>query len=491
MRLWMVAATMAVIALATTARADQPRIGPSFDCAEVHSPGSQLICGSPDLARTDLRFVQAYYALRQKVGEAGWQTLKTEAVDFENRTLQQCGIPLAGPLPPGVTSMAHCLSAEYERQRAVWLSRLSGPVLEEAQRPIEQHVALQRDLQVMGFLPSTATIDGVYGAATRSAILAWQNARGLPATGFLGDQDSAKLEEQVSTSTTPPTGVIPPDINRLINQWGELSDQCRGSITPDDNATKISCDKLNKLVLELNLRGWCFGTSEQIEAEKRWQQCPTPAEHIARAVSALRQVQQKLAASRIAATQAYQNMASLRMAARNWLGCSGGTDNDCMNNTASAVAESNDAAAQGQWNTLWIAEVFQEMAGNSVGKDLPNTQVKVEALGAAFSSASPASESDLVRIARTASESMALLADIQGEVLMRKMGNDILDNMARVQVSFHGVFSSITEPGRRAALALLDAANLLDRAESEVDMATEILGVPSGHALINTLPHHQ
>ena len=486
------AVAQAVLAQSLPPPAASPaRVGPSFDCAAVHTPAAQLICSSPDLSRIDLMFTQTYYALRQQVGEAGWQALKVEAVDFENRTLQRCGVPATGLLPPDPGPWVACLSAAYERQRGVWLSRLSGPALEEAQRPIDQHVALQRDLQSLGFLPPTATIDGAYGAATRSAILAWQGAHGLPATGLLGNQDSATLEEQVLTSTTPSTGAIPPDIDRLINQWGELSDQCRGSITPDDNATKISCDELNKLVLRLDLRGWCFGTSDQSEAEKRWRQCPTPAAHIALAVNALRQVQQELAASRIAAAQAYHSTASLRMGARNWLGCSGGTDNDCMNNTASAVAGSNDAAAQGQWNTLWIAEVFREMAEDSIGKDLPNTQAKVEALGGAFGSAPPASENDLVSVAQSASESMALLAEIQGGVLMRKMGNDTLDNMARIQVSFHGAFASITEPGRRAALVLLDAANLLDKAESEVDMATEPLGVPSGHVLINTPTRHQ
>jgi hypothetical protein len=145
-------------------------------------------------------FVQAYYALRQQVGETGWQALKVEAVDFENRTLQRCGVPAAGLLPPDPGPWVACLTAAYERQRTVWLSRLSGQAAEEARRPIERHVALQRDLQSLGFLPPTANIDGVYGAATRAAILAWQSARGMPATGFLGDQDEATLDSQVSNS---------------------------------------------------------------------------------------------------------------------------------------------------------------------------------------------------------------------------------------------------------------------------------------------------
>jgi hypothetical protein len=181
------------------------RVGPSFDCGAVHTPGAQLICSDDNLSRTDLIFVQAYYAMRQQVGPAGWQALKAEAVDFEDRTLQQCGVPVAGSLPPQPGPSATFVSAEYERQRAVWLSRLSGPAAEEARRPIEQHIELQRGLQTLGFLPPTEKIDGVYGAATRAGILAWQQSQAVPLTGFLGDADSVRLAQQVALAQPLPT----------------------------------------------------------------------------------------------------------------------------------------------------------------------------------------------------------------------------------------------------------------------------------------------
>ena len=194
---------MAAVLLAVTA-APAWAIGPSFDCAAVHTPAAQLICSSPDLSRIDLMFVQAYYALRQQVGPAGWQTLKAEAVDFENRTLRRCGVPAAGLLPPDPRPWVACLSAEYERQRTVWLSRLTGAAREEASRPVDQHVTLQRDLQSLGFLLPTATIDGVYGEATRSAIQAWQQSRGAVVTGFLGNQDAITLAHLIHRTSRPP-----------------------------------------------------------------------------------------------------------------------------------------------------------------------------------------------------------------------------------------------------------------------------------------------
>lgn len=182
-------------------------IGPSFDCTATHSPGAQVICSSPGLSRTDLIFVQAYYALRQEVGESGWQALKVEAVEFENRALQQCGIPLTGPLPAIGPNMVPCLSTQYEQQRIAWFSRLSAPASEEARRPIEQHITLQRDLQKLSYLPATEKIDGVYGAATRTAISAWQQSQGIALTGFISDSNAIRLDRQASLEQPSPTSV--------------------------------------------------------------------------------------------------------------------------------------------------------------------------------------------------------------------------------------------------------------------------------------------
>ena len=182
-------------------------IGPSFDCNAVHRPMTQLICARPDLSRTDLRFVQAYYALRQKVGEAGWQALKQEVVGFQRKVLQQCNVPVAGPLPLDTAGMAACVQQAYEAQRTAWLSQLSGPAAEEANRPVERHVELQKHLQKLGFLPEGAAIDGVYGAGTRAAIVAWQESRHETPIGFLSDADAISLE-RLAGSNTPQAATV-------------------------------------------------------------------------------------------------------------------------------------------------------------------------------------------------------------------------------------------------------------------------------------------
>lgn len=82
------------------------------------------------------------------------------------------------------------------------------PFSEEASRPIERHIALQRSLQQLGFLSADAAVDGVYGAGTREAISRWQSTRNRSVTAVLGDSDAQALQEQASQQGAPVTAPI-------------------------------------------------------------------------------------------------------------------------------------------------------------------------------------------------------------------------------------------------------------------------------------------
>jgi peptidoglycan hydrolase-like protein with peptidoglycan-binding domain len=183
----------------------QERVGPSFDCAAARQPLAQMLCASSDLARTDLLFSQAYWALFQQVGEAGKKDLKQEDIRFIDAVQQQCGVPHSGPIPPEGAPAWTCVRAAYEKQRVLWLSRLTPPASEEANRPIERHIALQRALQKLGFLPAGQAADGVYGPATRAALSQWQRMHFRPETGLLGDADATVLEEIAAKDSGPRT----------------------------------------------------------------------------------------------------------------------------------------------------------------------------------------------------------------------------------------------------------------------------------------------
>ena len=169
------------------------RLGPASIAPPPADQAHKSSVLSPDLSQTELALTQAYYALRWQAGPAGAAPLSQEDLDFENQTVQQCRVPRNGQLPPDAAGIAACMQRAYEHQRANWMSRLTGPAAEEAARRLEDHVALQRKLQLSGFLPSTETIDGVYGATTRTAISAWQRANNRPDTSFLSNADAAIL----------------------------------------------------------------------------------------------------------------------------------------------------------------------------------------------------------------------------------------------------------------------------------------------------------
>jgi len=200
-------------------------IGPGFDCSKATQPLARLICADPELSRIDLRFNQGYQALRQQLGTPGRQQLNQEDLEFLDYVKRSCGVPETG----AVAGSPGCVGAQYDRKREDWISRLSGPAREEATRPIERHVDLQGQLQQLGFLPATAKIDGVYSAATRSAILAWQSASGRPGTGFMGDADAASFVERHQDepgslpAASTPVVLAQPTAYQSVAQTGETA----------------------------------------------------------------------------------------------------------------------------------------------------------------------------------------------------------------------------------------------------------------------------
>ncbi len=235
------------------------QIGPSYDCNKALIPVQQLICTSPVLAKADLEYVQPYYVLRQIVGSTGWKHLMVEAINVQKVMAENCGIdPTTGALATDRNSLVNCLADQYGKQRSVWLSRLSGAGYQEANRPIERHIALQTKLQALGFIPSADRIDGVYGTGTRSAIMSWQTSVGLPATGLLGDADAARLlattrnpNAPVATSTVTDPFVCPeslPNDTARINALAQYMHWLQVAHPELNTETKIKAFRYEQLV---------------------------------------------------------------------------------------------------------------------------------------------------------------------------------------------------------------------------------------------------
>jgi peptidoglycan hydrolase-like protein with peptidoglycan-binding domain len=73
---------------------------------------------------------------------------------------------------------------------------------------------LQQNLQALGFLPKDMPINGAYGQVTRTAIIAWQTARGRAATGLIGDDDARALGGEIAALNKSPgaAGSIQPSL---------------------------------------------------------------------------------------------------------------------------------------------------------------------------------------------------------------------------------------------------------------------------------------
>ena len=165
------------------------KVGPSFDCAAPavqDQPLAQLICLNADLARAQLSYVISFQAaLRQTQTEPAWKDLLAGANAFMQKTADDCGIPRTGKLAPNVSSASQrCVMSAFGSERERLLQRTSGDARAEASLTPEQAQEIQSRLRDKGFLPSTATIDGVFGPVTREAIAQWQRAVGQPQTGF-------------------------------------------------------------------------------------------------------------------------------------------------------------------------------------------------------------------------------------------------------------------------------------------------------------------
>lgn len=179
--------------------------GPSFDCtskAATTQALAQAICRNKELAYWELSYVIAYQALREASSPEVRKAMVDEANALVLRINDQCGLPSIGGLtgPPSVEQLA-CVRGLFQESRLALISRTVGPAREEATLTPQETVAIQRGLQVNQHLPATATIDGVFGPVTRTAIASWQRENGLPATGF-GSQ--ALLQQMAGSSSPPP-----------------------------------------------------------------------------------------------------------------------------------------------------------------------------------------------------------------------------------------------------------------------------------------------
>lgn len=111
-------------------------------------------------------------------------------------------LPLPPVLPPGDIITGQATPMENTMARIIFHNDLKigmsgGEVFE-----------LQYILQVRGYLPSDHALTNYFGAKTQAAVMAFQRARGISATGFVGPLTRAALNGDSQPDVPPPPDLI-------------------------------------------------------------------------------------------------------------------------------------------------------------------------------------------------------------------------------------------------------------------------------------------
>jgi len=236
-------------AASPTKTAGTPRdLGPSFDCERANTPLPILICEDGGLRRVDLDMARAFYALRQLRPDAAAE-LKEASNDLVKRTLAACRIPETGKVPATLRAKAiPCIAATYQRQRDAWSVRVGreGPpsARQEIARSLEEHIRFQEALRNAGYLPTDATADGVYGGATRKAIIAFAEAEGIANDGFLGDGVASRLGRG-STPTASSAVLVDPSLPARIDAVARRYESFLGDLGVEerDRSTRLQAQR--------------------------------------------------------------------------------------------------------------------------------------------------------------------------------------------------------------------------------------------------------
>lgn len=188
------AAATVIFAVVASLGAQAQEYRPGFACPRPDETDqlATAICADAGMAKAELILEKAYYLHREVEGPSAFIALKARAGTFDKTVRDACKIPSPGKPGPMPGTAGACYIGQATKFAKEWAGSLYGPPYDEAVRDIDTHIALQRQLISLGLLQG-ASADGVYGDATREAIISWQRARNLRATGFLSEMQARQL----------------------------------------------------------------------------------------------------------------------------------------------------------------------------------------------------------------------------------------------------------------------------------------------------------
>lgn len=225
------------VSIAPTSQPNCPSkaVGPSFDCgakAVGTQPLAQMICNSGELAYWELSYVIAYQALREASSPEQRKAMIEEANSLVIALNDQCSIAKTGALQrPPTAQEVSCIKTHFQDERRSLINRTTGEAREEAVLEPADTIAIQKGLQQKSYLPPSATIDGVLGPVTRSAIISWQRDNGVREFAYgskalitqLTSASVATSPSQAPTETTSPAAVPSPPLALSVDRSGKTS----------------------------------------------------------------------------------------------------------------------------------------------------------------------------------------------------------------------------------------------------------------------------
>jgi peptidoglycan hydrolase-like protein with peptidoglycan-binding domain len=178
----------------------------SFDCTKDHSLLAVTVCSDRTLTAVERRSTVNYLAVYFSLDDENRTGFRNDHIKWLNGLPARCGLSpnmrqLGGDQP---ALSVECVKRLYTQRGDLYRKRLSGVALEESNLSPALLKKLQKRLADLKFL--SGTVDGVFGADTRTAIKGYQASIGHPQNNFLTAQERNLLltSNGLAAPTSPP-----------------------------------------------------------------------------------------------------------------------------------------------------------------------------------------------------------------------------------------------------------------------------------------------
>lgn len=183
-----VGATVSLFGLTSVADLHAAEDRPAgFDCTKDRNPLAVTVCNDRTLTAIERRTTENYLAAYFGLSEESRTGFRNDHIQWINGLMARCA-PSANLRQSGEPALSvECVRRLYTQRGDSYRKRLSGAALEESNLSPTLLKKVQKRLADLKFL--SGTVDGVFGADTRTAIKNYQASVGHAQSNFLTAQE--------------------------------------------------------------------------------------------------------------------------------------------------------------------------------------------------------------------------------------------------------------------------------------------------------------